>query len=198
MKKIYVGAIICLLLNAWGAQAQNTAEVQSFPYKSPRFAVAGQGIYNGNPYPGQVGVSLDTKMFVATNHANADAYNEYVVTIKGIHTFPTDGPTYGSFDKGLFDNISALLILGGYRFNFGQPAYMTKDYRRDSGGWFLELNAGGAYYRYAKTLRFAISPMVGYSISKHVDLVGSYTGTWINKKGKYPITALGLGAQFNF
>lgn len=189
-------AFACILFVS--SQAQSINSTESFRTGTFRFNVAAQGIYNGYPYPGNIGASLDAKMLINSRHENADAFNEYTVTIKGLHTFASNGPVYGSFDKGSFDNVSAILGLIGYRFNFGVPEAVHGDFKRDTGGWFIELNAGGAYYRFAKTLRPAVSPMFGYALSRNLDLVASYTGTWNHKKGKYPLAAFGVGLQYSF
>lgn len=193
---ILTSALVCIL--GMSATAQNTNAIESYRTGTFRYTVTGQGIYNGYPYPGNIGVSLDAKVLMNSHHVNADAFNEYTITLKGIHTFATDGPLYGSFDKGYFNNVSSVLALVGYRFNFGVPPSVHGDYKRDTGGWFLELNAGGAYYRFAKKLRPAVSPMFGYALTRNLDVVASYTGTWNRKKGKYPLAAFGLGVQYSF
>lgn len=198
VKKLFILTLACISLFALSANAQNNNVVESYRPDLLRFAVAGQGIYNGYPFPGNIGVSLDAKLFINSHHANSDAFNEYVATIKGLHTFATDGPVYGSFDKGVFNNVSAVIGLVGYRFNFGAPRSFHRDFKRDSGGWFVELNAGGAYYRFAKTLRPVVSPMAGYAISKNLDIVASYTGSWNHRKGRPPLAAFGLGIMYDF
>lgn len=198
VKKLFILTLACISLFSLAANAQNNVGVASYRPELLRFSVAGQGIYNGYPFPGNIGVSLDAKLFINSHHANADAFNEYVVTLKGLHTFATNGPVYGSFDKGAFNNVSSILALAGYRFNFGAPSYFHGDFKRDSGGWFIELNAGAVYYRGAKRLKPAVSPMAGYSVNKKLDLVASYTGSWKQKKGRSPLAAFGLGMMYNF
>lgn len=113
----------------------------------------------------------------------------------------TDGPLWGSFDDGKYNNMSAIIIMGGYRFNFGAPYYLHKNFKRETGGWFLEMDAGGAHYRYSKTkIRPVISTSVGCAVAPHLDILGSYTysGTWLTSERKFPLAVFGLGAQYKF
>lgn len=112
---------------------------------------------------------------------------------------PTDGPLWGSFDDGKYNNMSAIILMAGYRFNFGAPRYLHQDFKRETGGWFLEFDAGGAHYRYSKTkLRPVISTTVGCAVAPHLDIIGSYTysGTWLTSERKFPLAVFGMGIQY--
>lgn len=198
-KKLLFLTLVAIVSGTLFTNAQTSMDTGGrFRPESSRFSVAGQGLYNGYPYPGHIGVSLDLKLYINSYHKNADAFNEYVIGVRGLHTFPTDGPFYGSFDKGVFNNVSTVIGLAGYRFNFGAPYAFHGDYKRDSGGWFIELAGGGAYYRFSKTLRPAVMPMVGYAVARDLDIIASYTGTWNHTKGRSPVAAFGMGLMYNF
>lgn len=197
MKKRFLSGLFYLFCVVMTGFAQEIVKPVSYPEKNPQLALNVQGVYNGYPYPGNVGVGFDAKaMFNAQQ--NADAYNQYVITFKGTHTVAANGPTWGSFDNGEYNNVSALIILAGYRFNFGTPRYIHQDFKRETGGWFIEINGGGAYYRFAKTLRPTVSPLIGCAIAPKLEVVASYTGSWISKKGKSPLAVFGMGLQYKF
>lgn len=188
---------MCLLFCITSTTAQIIEKDLQYPLKSPQLAINLQGAYNGYPYPGNIGLGIDIKaMFNAQQ--NADTYNQYVITFKGTHTIPSDGPIWGSFDRGEFNNVSALLLMLGYRFNFGTPRYVHQDFKRETGGWFIELSGGGAYYRNARILRPAVSPAIGCAIAPKLDIIATYTGSWVSQKKKYPLAVFGLGLQYNF
>lgn len=171
-----------------------------YPEKTIQFAVNGQGTYNGFSYPATMGIGLDLKLMLNAQK-NADAFNQYVFTVKGSHTIPIDGPLWGSFDDGKYNNVSAIIIMAGNRFNFGAPLYIHRNFKRETGGWFVEIDGGGAHYRYSKTkLRPVISTAVGYAVAPHLDLLGSYTysGTWLTDERKFPLAVFGLGVQYKF
>lgn len=198
MKKLLLVGFICVFCTAISANAQVITKPVPFPTKSPQIAINLQGTYNGFSYPATLGVAMDLKLMLSAQQ-NADAYNQYVLTVKGTHTMPTDGPLWGSFDDGKFNNTSAILLMAGYRFNFGAPRYLHRDFKRETGGWFLEFDGGGAYYRYSRTkLRPVISTTVGCAVAPHIDLIGSYTysGSWLTSEGKFPLAVFGMGVQY--
>ena len=198
MKKLLLLGFIFSLFFIMPAQAQVIKKTVPYPTKSPQIAINVQGSYNGFSYPATIGVALDAKLMFNAQQ-NADAYNQYVITVKGTHTMPTDGPLWGSFDDGKFNNVSAIILMAGYRFNFGAPRYIHQDFKRETGGWFIELNGGGAHYRYSKTkLRPVISSTIGCAVAPHIDIIGSYTysGSWLTKEKKFPLAVFGMGIQY--
>lgn len=200
MKKLLLLGFTCSFFFFPSGMAQVIEKDVPFPTKSPQLAVNVQGSYNGFSYPATLGVGIDLKLMFSAQQ-NADAYNQYVITLKGTHTMPTDGPLWGSFDDGKFNNVSAIILMGGYRFNFGAPRYLHKDYKRETGGWFIELDAGGAHYRYSKTkVRPVVSTTVGCAVAPHIDIIGSYTysGTWLTPERKFPLAVFGMGVQYKF
>lgn len=198
MKKLLLSGFLFCFFHLTASYAQVIIKPVAFPTKSPQLAINVQGSYNGFSYPATIGVGLDLKLMFNAQQ-NADAYNQYVVTLKGTHTIPIDGPLWGSFDDGKFNNVSAIILMAGYRFNFGAPRYIHKDFKRETGGWFIELNGGGAHYRYSKTkLRPVISPSLGCAVAPHLDIIGSYTysGSWLTKERKFPLAVFGIGIQY--
>ena len=198
MKKLLLLGFTCSLFLAMSVQAQVIKKTVPYPTKSPQIAINVQGSYNGFSYPATIGVALDAKLMFNAQQ-NADAYNQYVITVKGTHTMPTDGPLWGSFDDGKFNNVSAIILMAGYKFNFGAPRYIHQDFKRETGGWFIELNGGGAHYRYSKTkLRPVISSTIGCAVAPHIDIIGSYTysGSWLTKEKKFPLAVFGMGIQY--
>ncbi|HTN05573.1 hypothetical protein [Agriterribacter sp.] len=198
MKKLLLLGFTCALFFIMSARAQVIEKKVPFPTKSPQIAVNVQGTYNGFSYPATGGIGLDIKLMLNAQQ-NTDAYNQYVFTVKGTHTIATDGPLWGSFDDGKFNNVSAIILMAGYRFNFGAPRYLHQDFKRETGGWFLEFGGGGAHYRYSKTkLRPVISTTVGCAVAPHLDIIGSYTysGTWLTSERKFPLAVFGMGVQY--
>ncbi|MGC4038240.1 MAG: hypothetical protein QM764_19915 [Chitinophagaceae bacterium] len=182
--------------------------------KNIRFGLAGQGFI---AYPGRLGVSLDGKLMLRGNE-HGDVYNEFVVTAKAAHAFALNGGNFSAFDKGKDDNISSLFLLAGYRMNFGVPVPYSKDIDA-IGGAFIELNAGITYVHnindyylqqlYAENKPYnrsqlrtwapAISGVAGYTVSKRLDVILSYTGAWpLHTTGKIKQSFIGAGLQYNF
>jgi hypothetical protein len=183
--------------------------------KKMRFALAGQGFVE---YPNRLGASLDGKLMLRGN-AHGDVYNEFVITGKAAHAFSNNaGSIFKAFDKGKYDNISSLSLLAGYRMNFGVPVPYSKDIDA-IGGAFIELNAGFSYVHHirdyyleqlseegqpihASKLRTwapAISGVFGYTVSKRLDVILSYTGAWpVRTTGKVKQSFIGAGLQYNF
>jgi len=167
--------------------------------------LSGEGTFNSGDYPGRYGVSGAAKMMLKA-HQNKDVYNEYVVTFKASHSAATNGGFFKGFDGGNYNNISALLLMGGYRFNFGVPRYMVHHFNDDVGGWFIEVNAGVSYIHYSRTWAPVVSPVIGYAIAPKVDLVTSFVGSWALKKesaeGLFSkntsIFVNGIGIQYSF
>lgn len=214
MKRYFLQAVIAISI-AMPAMAQNTNTVQpEFP-KRLRVAAAVQGYVT---YPGRFGVSVDGKVMFRAN-ANKDVYNEFVVTGKATHTPSINGGNFFSaFDGKQYNNISSLTALVGYRINFGLPRHLSNNIDH-VGGAFVELNAGASYthhiddyyyqasqtnetpvkYKTARTWAPTFSGVAGYSVSKRLDIIASYTGAWPAKtKGKILLSILGAGLQFNF
>lgn len=195
------------------------AQVNTGMYpKNIRFGVAAQGFI---AYPGRLGASLDGKLMLRAN-ANNDVYNEFVVTAKAAHIPSIDGGNiFSAFDGVKYDNISSLFLLAGYRINFGLPVPYSKDIDA-IGGAFIELNAGVSYVHHidnyyldklanedegqqpvrASKLRTwapAISGVAGYTVSKRLDVILSYTGAWpVHRTGKIQQSFIGAGLQYNF
>lgn len=215
MKRYLLQAFIAMSLTMPG-MAQNTNKAQSeFPSKNFRVAAAVQGYFT---YPNRFGVSVDGKMMFRAN-ANKDVYNEFVVTGKATHTPSINaGNFFSAFDGKQYNNISSLTALIGYRINFGLPRHLSTDIDA-IGGAFIELNGGASYthhiddYYYQasetnempaknktpRTWAPTFSGVAGYSISKRLDIIASYTGAWPTKtKGKILLSILGAGLQFNF
>ena len=198
MKKLYLLGFTFFFCFVMLGKAQVIEKAVPYPQKSPQLAVNVQGTYNGFSYPATYGVGIDLKLMFNAQQ-NADAYNQYVFTVKGTHTMPTDGPLWGSFDDGKYNNVSAIIFMAGYRFNFGAPRYLHHDFKRETGGWFLDFDGGGAHYRYSKTrLRPVVSTTVGCAVSPHLDIIGSYTysGTWLTSEKDFPLAVFGMGIQY--
>lgn len=177
MKRMFLALSGCFWLLTGNLSAQTNAENLSFPLKSPRLSLLAEGNFNATDYPGRYGVGAAAKLMF-TAHRNKDVFNEYVITLRATHSAPTNGDFFKGFDGGNYDNISALLLTGGYRFNFGVPRYMIHGFSDDVGGWFIEVNVGAAYINKDRTLGPAIAPAVGYAIAPKLDLVGSFIGEW--------------------
>jgi hypothetical protein len=182
--------------------------------KPMRFAVAGQGFVD---YPNRLGASLDGKLMLRGN-AHKDVYNEFVITGKAAHAFANNaGNIFKAFDRGKYDNISSLSLLAGYRMNFGVPVPYSKDIDA-IGGAFIELNAGFSYVHHIRdyyleqivdegapihksklrTWAPAISGVAGYTVSKRLDVILSYTGAWpLHTVGKVKQSFIGAGLQYN-
>lgn len=201
MKKLlFFGFIMGFSSHFIKIHAQVIEKSVPYPEKITQFAVGVQGTYNGFSYPSTLGGGLDLKLMINAQK-NADAFNQYVFMVRGAHTIPLDGPLWGSFDDGKYNNVSAIILMAGYRFNFGAPYYIHRNFQRETGGWFLEFEAGGAHYRYSKTkLRPVVSAAMGYAATPYLDLLGSYTysGTWLTSERKFPLAVFGLGAQVKF
>lgn len=183
--------------------------------KNIRFAVAGQGFV---AYPNRLGASLDAKLMLRGN-AHKDVYNEFVITGKAAHAIANNGGSiFSAFDGGQYDNISSLFLMAGYRMNFGLPVPYSKDIDA-IGGAFIELNAGLSYvhhirnyyvekllqqeepinFRKLRTWAPAISGVFGYTVSKRLDVILSYTGAWpVHSAGKVKQSFIGAGIQYNF
>lgn len=183
--------------------------------KSTRFGIAGQGFI---AYPNRLGASLDGKLMLRGN-AHKDVYNEFVITGKAAHAFATNaGNIFKAFDKGKYNNVSSLSLLAGYRMNFGVPVPYSKDIDA-IGGAFIELSAGVSYvhhidpYYYEKlseenqpilvsklrTWAPAFSGVAGYTVSKRLDVILSFTGAWpVRTTGKVKQSFIGAGLQYNF
>jgi hypothetical protein len=183
--------------------------------KNIRFGIAGQGFI---AYPGRLGASLDGKLMLRGN-AHKDVYNEFVITAKAAHAFANNGGSiFKAFDKGDYDNISSLFLLAGYRMNFGLPVPYSKNIDA-IGGAFIELNGGVSYVHHIRdyylkqlleedqpihpsklrTWAPAISGVFGYTASRRLDVILSYTGAWpLHTIGKVKQSFIGTGIQYNF
>ena len=182
--------------------------------KNIRFGLAGQGFI---AYPGRLGASLDGKLMLRGN-AHKEVYNEFVITAKAAHAFANNGGVFEAFDKGKDDNISSLFLLAGYRMNFGVPVPYSKDIDA-IGGVFIELNAGVSYVHHIRdyylkqlseegepinisklrTWAPAFSGVAGYTVSKRLEVILSFTGAWpLHTTGKVKQSFIGAGLQYNF
>lgn len=197
MKKTVLFAGLCLFLGINLASAQINQTV-TYPTKPLRFALMAEGNFNAAEYPGRYGVSGAAKMMIKAQK-NHDTFHEYVITFKALHSPATDGDFFKGFDGGHYNNISTLLLTGGYRFNFGVPRYMIDHFTDEVGGWFIEANAGASYIHYSRTWAPAIAPSIGYAVARHLDLIGSFTASWADtKKLKNNLFITGLGFQYHF
>lgn len=197
MKKslLFAGLFLFLAVNMASAQINQTL---TFPQKSIRFALMAEGNFNAAEYPGRYGVSGAAKMMIGAQQ-NQDAFNEYVLTLKATHSPASDGGFFKGFDGGNYNNISAIMAMVGYRFNFGVPRYMIPHFTDEVGGWFIEANAGASYIHYSRTWSPVFSPVVGYAVARRLDLVGSFTAAWADtKKFKNSLFITGLGLQYTF
>lgn len=197
MKKnlLFVGLILLFTANMASAQIN---QIITYPNKSLRFAVMGEGNFNSAEYPGRYGLSGSAKMMVKAQQ-NHDAFNEYVLTLKATHSPASDGGFFKGFDGGNYNNISAIMALVGYRFNFGVPRYMIPYFTDEVGGWFIEANAGASYIHYSRTWSPVFSPVIGYAVARNLDLVGTFTAAWADtKKLKNSLFIGGLGFQYTF
>lgn len=205
---------IIFLFAAFSIPALAQDNAGQYP-KSVRFALAGQGFIE---YPNRLGASLDGKLMLR-GKANKDVFNEFVVTAKAAHCFAnSSGDMFQAFDKGQYDNVSGLFLLAGYRINFGLPLPYNKDIDA-IGGFFIELNAGLSYVHHInpyykrqlseegqhideaklRTWAPAISGVAGYTASKRLDVILSYTGAWpLHTTGKTKQSFIGTGLQYNF
>ena len=205
---------IILLFATFAIPALAQDNAVAYP-KNMRLGVAGQGFV---AYPNRLGASLDVKLMLRGN-AHKEVYNEFVITGKAAHSFANNaGSIFSAFDKGKYDNISSLFLLAGYRMNFGVPKPYSKDIDAIGGG-FIELNAGGTYVHHIReyyleqlveeeqpinaaklrTWAPAISGVVGYTVSKRLDVIISYTGAWpLHHTGKVIQSFIGTGLQYNF
>lgn len=211
--RIILSGIIVVLLSV-SCIAQTDYVIPEFPGKSLRLAAAAQGYCT---YPGRFGVSIDGKLMVRTNR-NKDVFNELVFTGKAAHTPSINGGGFFSaFDGKQYNNISAVMLMAGYRINFGLPGYLNPDIDA-IGGAFIEINAGGSYvhhiddyfystannetplnYKTKRTWAPALSTVAGYSVNRRLDVIVSYTGAWpVQRKGKIIVSMVGAGMQFNF
>ncbi|MGN6493972.1 MAG: hypothetical protein ACTHLE_18380 [Agriterribacter sp.] len=212
MKRYFLLALIAMC-SAFPALAQNINTAKSEFPKRLRLAAAVQGYVT---YPGRFGVSVDGKVMFRAN-ANKDVYNEFVVTGKATHTPSINGGSFFSaFDGKQYNNISSLTALVGYRFNFGLPRHLSTSIDH-IGGAFIELNAGASYTNYIEDYYYqpsetaptvttgkkrtwapTVSGVAGYSVSKRLDIIASYTAAWPAKEGKILLSLLGAGIQVNF
>lgn len=183
--------------------------------KHLRVGVAGQGFV---AYPNRLGASLDVKLMMRAN-AHKDVYNEFVITGKAAHAISNNaGNIFSAFDKGKYDNISSLSLLAGYRMNFGVPVPYSRNIDA-IGGAFIELNAGISYVHHIdeyymeqlyeagqpilssklRTWAPVISGVFGYTVSRRLDVILSYTGSWpVHTTGKVMQSFIGAGLQYNF
>jgi hypothetical protein len=197
MNKNVFFAVLCLFFGINIASAQINQTV-TYPQKSMRFALVAEGNFNAAEYPGRYGVSGAAKMMIKAQQ-NHDAFHEYVITFKALHSPASDGGFFKGFDRGSYNNISTLLLTGGYRFNFGVPRYMIHHFTDEVGGWFIEANVGLSYIHYSRTWAPAIAPSIGYAVAPHLDVTASFTGSWANiNKGKNSLFITGLGLQYHF
>jgi hypothetical protein len=184
-------------------------EVILFPAKSLRFAVAAEGNFNSADYPGRYGVAAAGKLMLRANK-NRDVYNEYVITFRASHSPATDGSFFKGFDGGLYNNVSAVMLMGGYRFNFGVPRPLIHHFTDEPGGWFIEVNAGVSYIHFDRTVAPVLCPVIGYAVTPRFDLVTSFVASWaLNKQAgpehpnnpfpkKTSLFINGFGVQYNF
>lgn len=197
MKKSIFFSGLCFFFGINIAFAQINQTI-TYPNKSLRFAVVGEGNFNAAEYPGRYGVSGSAKMMIKAQQ-NRDAFNEYVLTLKATHSPATDGGFFKGFDGGHYNNISSVMALVGYRFNFGVPRYMIPHFTDEVGGWFIEANAGASYIHYSRTWAPAFSPALGYAVARNLDLVGSFTAAWADTKNlKNSLFIGGIGFQYTF
>ncbi|MFT3748516.1 MAG: hypothetical protein QM768_09380 [Agriterribacter sp.] len=197
MKKRFLFGGVCFLLATNLATAQINQTV-TYPTKPLRFALTAEGNFNAAEYPGRYGVSGAAKVLIKAQQ-NHDTFHEYVITFKALHSPATDGSFFKGFDKNRYNNISTILLTGGYRFNFGVPRYMIEGFTDEVGGWFIEANAGISYIHYSRTWAPAIAPSIGYAVLPHLDVIGSFTGSWADtKKQKNSLFITGLGLQYHF
>lgn len=196
-------------LTAQDSVRSKPKEVILFPAKALRFAVVVEGTFNSADYPGRYGLAAAGKLMLRANK-NKDVYNEYVITLRASHSPATDGPFFKGFDGGKYNNISALILTGGYRFNFGIPRPLIHHFTDEPGGWFIEVNAGVSYVHFDRTISPAICPVIGYAITPRLDITSSFVASWaLNKSSKpegrsnpFPhktsIFINGFGLQYNF
>ncbi len=197
MKKHLLFTGIFLLLSMSMAFAQINQMV-TYPNKSVRFAVMGEGNFNAAEYPGRYGLSGSAKMMVSAQQ-NRDTHNEYVLTLKATHSPAADGGFFKGFDGGNYNNISSVMALAGYRFNFGVPRYLIPYFTDEVGGWFIEANAGVSYIHFSRTWAPAFSPVIGYAIARNLDVVGTFTASWADTKNlKNSLFIGGVGLQYTF
>ncbi|MCC6288039.1 MAG: hypothetical protein IT249_09145 [Chitinophagaceae bacterium] len=197
MKKSVFFAGLCLFLSINLASAQINQKI-TYPLKSIRYGLTAEGNFNAAEYPARYGVSGAAKIMIKAQK-NHDTFNEYVIAFKALHSPATDGGFFRGFDKNHYNNISTILLTGGYRFNFGVPRYMIHHFTDEVGGWFIEANAGVSYIHYSRTWAPAIAPSIGYAIAPHLDLISSFTASWADtKKFKNSLFITGLGLQFHF
>lgn len=205
MRSILCGLMAIMLISS--TVAQNTNALPEFPRKPLRLAAAVQGYCT---YPGRLGVSVDGKVMIRGNR-NKEVYNEFVITGKAAHTPSINGGSFFSaFDGKKYNNLSAVMVMAGYRMNFGLPRHLNPAIDA-IGGAFIELNAGGSYLHHIenfypetnvkskRTWAPAFSGVAGYSISRRLDILTSYTGSWpFHKKDKTILSFVGAGLQYNF
>lgn len=181
MKRMFFALCACMWMLTGRLSAQTNGSDLVFPTKSPRFAVLAEGSFNAGDYPGRYGVGAAAKLMLRAQQ-NKDAFNEYVITLRASHSAPTNGGFFKGFDGGNYDNISSLILTGGYRFNFGVPRYMINGFTDEVGGWFIEVNAGAAYTHFDRTFAPAIAPAIGYAVARRIDIVGTFIGQWATSK----------------
>lgn len=181
MKRMFLAFFALMYLLTENLSAQTNSSNLMFPAKSPRFAVLAEGSFNAGDYPGRYGVGAAAKLMLKAQQ-NKDVFNEYIITLRASHCAPTNGGFFKGFDGGNYDNISSLILTGGYRFNFGVPRYMINGFTDEVGGWFIEVNAGAAYTHFDRTFAPAIAPAIGYAVARKIDVVGSFIGQWASFK----------------
>ncbi|MFT3703246.1 MAG: hypothetical protein QM802_12790 [Agriterribacter sp.] len=200
--------IFITTLTAQDSVKTKQKEVILFPAKSLRFAVAVEGTFNSGDYPGRYGGAAIGKLMLRANK-NKDVYNEFVITLRASHSPATTGGFFKGFDGGKYDNISAVILTGGYRFNFGVPRPLIHHFTDEPGGWFIEVNAGVSYIHRDRTIAPAICPVIGYAVTPRLDLITSFVGAWALRKtsaseGPFSfsrntsIFVNGFGMQYNF
>lgn len=143
----------------------------------------------------RVGLSGHIKWLFPTQQPTA---SRFLITGKASHTPPSNGGFFNAFDKGRYDNISAVHLMGGYRVNlFDKHRFAGALAPVGPHSAYLELNMGGSYIGYTRNFGFAINPVFGYAFNQRVELNVGYQGTF-TKTGVANLNLLELGVAYCF
>lgn len=160
MKRLLLMAALALSSTAAMAQ-ENSLTIDVLPVKNSGWEIgAGVGIQAPTA---RFGVNGHLKYFFNTKDIERSGFT---MTLKGIHFPSTDGGNFGTiFDGTKTNNISAVLLMGGYRQYLSNPT-------EKGARWYADFNGGLAIVT-RKSFGFGMNINLGRDFNKNW---GAYLG----------------------
>ncbi len=101
----------------------------------------------------------------------------FLITGKLTHTPDSIGGFFSAFDAGKYANISAVHVMGGYRYHFYDSYEFISSTESGNDGFFMEGNAGLSYVGHRRVFGVALNPVVGFSSEFGLEFTVGYQGT---------------------